>query len=442
MMFSRKQLVHLIVPLIVEQIFLGTIGIADMLMVAPVGETAISGISLVNSINMLFYSVFTALAAGGGILCIQYLGKGDEPNANSTARQLLRISVLISSALAAFCCAGNSFLLHGMFGNAETAVLKEAVTYFYLSALSYPCLMLFDACSSLFRGMGESQLSLAGSVVTCLSNVVLNAIFIYGLQWGVFGVGFASLLAKGAGAAFLLLCFGRGNRAIGFRKFAGLPNEFFIVKNIMRMAVPMALEDGIFHVGKLLVQGVVTSYGTTAIAANAVALTVADFIQMPAYAVGLGMTTVVGQCIGADRKKEATYYSGRILAVSFLLEAVLSVAVFLLADPITGVYRLTAETAAVTRQLIRFHSLICGTVWVFAFNIPCVLKASSDVNFVLVVSICSMWIFRVCCSYLFRECLTVGVLGVWMAMGLDWTFRAIVFSLRMRSGKWMEKKFI
>ena len=68
MMFSRKQLVYLIVPLIVEQVFLGTIGIADMLMVAPVGEVAISGISLVNSINMLFHSVFSALAAGGSIM--------------------------------------------------------------------------------------------------------------------------------------------------------------------------------------------------------------------------------------------------------------------------------------------------------------------------------------------------------------------------------------
>ena len=210
----------------------------------------------------------------------------------------------------------------------------------------------------------------------------------------------------------------------------------------MRLAVPMALEDGIFHVGKLLVQGVVTSYGTTAIAANAVALTVADFIQMPAYAVGLGTTTVVGQCIGAERKKEAQFYASHILVVSFLLEAGLAVAAYVWSGQITGFYRLTEETAAVARQLICFHSLICGVTWVFAFNIPCVLKASSDVNFVLGISIFSMWTFRVGCSYLFREFLTVGVLGVWMAMGLDWAFRGMIFYLRMRSGKWMEKKFI
>lgn len=175
MMFSRKQLVSLIVPLIVEQVFLGTIGIADMLMVAPVGEVAISGISLVNSINMLFHSVFSALAAGGSILCIQYLGKGDDKNANSVAKQLLILSVTLAVILGLCCCAGNQFLLKSIFGNAEPQVLKEAVTYFYLSALAYPCIMLFDSCSALFRGMGESRISLAGSVVTCLTNIVLNA---------------------------------------------------------------------------------------------------------------------------------------------------------------------------------------------------------------------------------------------------------------------------
>jgi len=442
MMFSRKQLVYLIVPLIVEQVFLGTIGIADMLMVAPVGEVAISGISLVNSINMLFHSVFSALAAGGSILCIQYLGKGDDRNANSVAKQLLILSVTLAVILGLCCCLGNQFLLKSIFGNAEPQVLKEAVTYFYLSALAYPCIMLFDSCSALFRGMGESRISLAGSVVTCLTNIVLNAALIYGMGWGVFGAGLASLLAKGIGGGFLLICLGTGGRSVGLRKFAGLPRESFIVRNIMRLAVPMALEDGIFHVGKLLVQGVVTSYGTTAIAANAVALTVADFIQMPAYAVGLGMTTVVGQCIGAERKKEAQFYASHILFVSFLLEAGLAVAAYVWSGQITGFYRLTEETAAVARQLICFHSLICGVTWVFAFNIPCVLKASSDVNFVLGISIFSMWTFRVGCSYLFREFLTVGVLGVWMAMGLDWAFRGMIFYLRMRSGKWMEKKFI
>ncbi len=442
MLFNRKSLINLMVPLILEQIFLGTIGIADMVMVAPVGETAISGISLVNSINMLFQSMFSALAAGGGILASQYLGKRERDHANGTARQLLVLSLCFSVAIAAVCCAGNQWFLRRLFPTAEAAVLKEAVTYFYLSALAYPCIMVFDACGALFRGMGESRIPLCGSSLMCVGNIFLNAIFIFGLDWGVFGAGFASLCAKAIGTALLLWFLSKRRFSISLRHMAGLRAEPVILKNIFRLAVPMAMEDGIFHVGKLLVQGVVTSYGTTAIAANAVALTVADFTQMPVYAIGLGLTTVVGQCIGAGETGQARRYAGNILKVSFVLAAVLSAATFIGAEPIARLYQLTQETKETTMSLIRFHALICGTVWVCAFNIPCVLRAASDVNFNLAVSIFSMWLFRVGFSYVFRETTDIGVLSVWMAMGMDWLFRGAVYMARFLNGAWLHKRFI
>ncbi len=442
MMFTRRKLVDLMVPLIIEQLFLGTIGIVDMLMVAPVGETAISGISLVNSINMLFHSIFSALAVGGGILCTQYLGRGEEDHGNQAGRQLFFMAGGFSVLAAAVCCLANPLVLSGLFPTAGPDVLSEGVTYFYLAALSYPCVMIFDACGALFRGMGSTRIPLLGSVVMSVGNVILNGIFIYGLRWGVFGAGFASLCAKAAGACCLLAVLAGGNHAVSIRKWKSLPGDRVMRRNILRLAVPMAMEDGVFHVGKLLVQGVVASFGTSAIAANAVALTIADFTQMPAYAIGLGLTTVVGQCIGAGEKEQAQMYARKILMASFLIAAGLSALTWGAAGEITRLYRLTEETAVTAGRLIRFHALICGLTWILAFNVPCVLRAASDVTFILYVSVFSMWVFRVGCSYLFREILDVGVLGVWMAMGLDWTFRAAVFTGRLRSGKWLGKAFI
>lgn len=442
MMFTRRKLVDLMVPLIIEQLFLGTIGIVDMLMVAPVGETAISGISLVNSINMLFHSIFSALAVGGGILCTQYLGRGEEDHGNQAGRQLFFMAGGFSVLAAAVCCLANPLVLSGLFPTAGPDVLSEGVTYFYLAALSYPCVMIFDACGALFRGMGSTRIPLLGSVVMSVGNVILNGIFIYGLRWGVFGAGFASLCAKAAGACCLLAVLAGGNHAVSIRKWKSLPGDRVMRRNILRLAVPMVMEDGVFHVGKLLVQGVVASFGTSAIAANAVALTIADFTQMPAYAIGLGLTTVVGQCIGAGEKEQAQMYARKILMASFLIAAGLSALTWGAASEITRLYRLTEETAVTAGRLIRFHALICGLTWILAFNVPCVLRAASDVTFILYVSVFSMWVFRVGCSYLFREILDVGVLGVWMAMGLDWTFRAAVFTGRLRSGKWLGKAFI
>lgn len=442
MLFNRKSLINLIAPLILEQLFIGTIGIADMLMVAPIGETAISGISLVDSVNMLFHSIFSAIAAGGGIICTQYLGKKEEKHANQAAKQLLLLSGVFSLIVMLVCCLGNQVILRRLFPAASSDVMHEAVTYFYLATVAYPCIMIFDACGAVFRGMGKSKVPLLGATFMCLFNIVLNALFIFVMKWGVLGAGLASLCAKAGGTTLILIFLARERGQINLKKFRKLSISRKIHWNILRLAVPGAAEDIIFNVGKLLVQGVVTSYGTTAIAANAVALSVADFVQMPAYAVGLGLVTVVGQCIGAEQKQQASFYAKKILTVSFVLEMILSGMTFIWAEPLTEMYHLTPETAAITSQLIRFHAIICGLTWIFAFNIPCVLRAASDVTFILVVSMFSMWTFRVGCSYLFREILNVGVLGVWIAMGMDWGFRGLLYLRRLRSGKWMEKKFI
>ena len=442
MMFSRKQLVSLIVPLIVEQVFLGTIGIADMLMVAPVGEVAISGISLVNSINMLFHSVFSALAAGGSILCIQYLGKGDDKNANSVAKQLLILSVTLAVILGLCCCLGNQFLLKSIFGNAEPQVLKEAVTYFYLSALAYPCIMLFDSCSALFRGMGESRISLAGSVVTCLTNIVLNAALIYGMGWGVFGAGLASLLAKGIGGGFLLICLGMGERSVGLRKFAGLPRESFIVRNIMRLAVPMALEDGIFHVGKLLVQGVVTSYGTTAIAANAVSNVITLFSILPGQAICLAVTTVIARCVGAGDYEQAKYYNKKLILLTHIGMTITIFIVFITLPFILKVYNLSEAASEATRHIIWFHGFCAILIWAESFTLPATFRACGDAKACMIISTVSMWIFRVGASYILGKNLGLGVFGVWVAMIIDWAFRSLLFGIRYFSGKWKKHALV
>lgn len=226
------------------------------------------------------------------------------------------------------------------------------------------------------------------------------------------------------------------------RKFLHTGWNKNIFTGILRLAVPIGLEDSIFHIGKLLVQGVVASFGTTAIAANAVALTISEFTHMAGGAMGLAATTVVGQCMGAGESKQAEKYTKTLVAISWLVTFFICLTTYLAAGPITTMYHLSQETAAIAKQIIRLHAAACTITWVLAFNTPSALRAASDVKFILAVSVISMWIFRVGCSYLFREVLDVGVICVWLAMFLDWAFRAVVYTMRFQSGKWKTKTFI
>ena len=129
-MFTRKDLIKLLAPLIVEQILAVLVGMADVVMVAAVGETAVSGVSLVDSISLLIIQLLAALATGGSVVCAQYLGKRSPDQACKAAGQLFLVTTLISAAIAGVALAGNRHLLSLIFGQVEEDVMRNAMIYF------------------------------------------------------------------------------------------------------------------------------------------------------------------------------------------------------------------------------------------------------------------------------------------------------------------------
>lgn len=184
-MFSKKDLFKLILPLVVEQVLMGLVGIADALMVSSVGEVAMSGVSLVDSLNLLVLGLFSSLATGGSIVASQYLGKKDDQNANTAGKHLIVVMILFSLAIGVFALAANGWILNGLYGAAEDTVINQARIYFYTAAASYPFIGIFDSYSALFRAMGDSKTPMISTLLMNIINVGLNALFIYGFQWGI-----------------------------------------------------------------------------------------------------------------------------------------------------------------------------------------------------------------------------------------------------------------
>ena len=158
-MFSRKQLIKLLAPLIVEQIMAVLVGMVDVVMVAAVGEAAVSGVSLVDSISVLIIQIMGALATGGAVISAQYLGKVQPRDARKAAGQLVTVTLALSMVVTGIAILGNRHLLGAIFGRVETSVMDNAQTYFWITALSYPFIGLYNACAALFRSMGNSKVS-------------------------------------------------------------------------------------------------------------------------------------------------------------------------------------------------------------------------------------------------------------------------------------------
>lgn len=441
-MFTKKDLIKLIIPLIIEQVLGAAIGIVGTLMVSAAGEAAVSGVSLVDSINLLLLTVFSALATGGAIVSSQYLGREDKQHANLAAKQLLLVTVLLSLFIMAVCLPGNEFILRLIFGTVDADVMQNAKDYFIPSAFSYPFIAGYNACAALFRSMNNSKTPMFTSALMNVVNIGLNAVFIYALHMGAFGAALASLFSRMLGAVVLFVLLLRHSHIISLSPFFPLRFDIAMIKKILTIGIPTGLENGLFSLGKILVQGTVTSFGTAAIAANAVTGSITQLAMTPGSAVGLATIVVVGRCIGAGDYKQAGRYTIKLTLLSQCILAVLHSLMLLCMNPILSLYNMTPETAELTGQLYICANVIGILFWSFSFTLPNGLRASNDVKFTMVVSIASMWALRLGLGYALSVWLGFGVLGIWIGVGADWMIRAIFFTARYVSGRWKNRQII
>lgn len=435
-MFTRKMIIALIVPLILEQILNVFVGMADSIMVSSVGEAAVSGISLVDSINFLLIQLFAALATGGAVICSQYIGKRENENAGKAAKQLIYFSVLFSAVLGVFAIVSNEWLLRLIFGQVEDSVMQNAETYFWLSALSYPFLALYNAGAALFRSMNKSRVTLYISLLVNVINIVGNAILIYGFNMGVAGAATATLLARLTGGVivFWLLC--KPRQLIHVSKPFQYRPDGTMLKRILKIGIPTGAENSLFQLGKLMLSHLVATFGTAAISANAISNTLVSLSNIPGSAIGLGLVTIVGQCMGARETKQATQYTKKMLALTFVLMNVMNVIMFIGAGWLAGIYHLSEEATTTAVQLIRSFAIASAIFWPLSFTIPNALRAAGDAKFTMVVSISSMFVFRVGLAYLLAYTTELGVITVWLGMYADWIVRGIVYTIRFIRGKW------
>lgn len=439
MLFTKRDITKIVFPLIIEQLLSVTIGLFDSIMVSSAGDAAISGVSLVDSVNLLFSYLFSALATGGAVVVSQCLGKRDPQKATHASKQLVltvfAAAVLLSAVVVCF----RNPLLHLIFGKVEADVMANARIYFLITALSYPFLGLYNASAAIFRSVGNSKISMTASLMMNIINVSGNAFFIFVCGWGAAGAATATLIARAAGAALMMALLHGKKHNLRISGLLKTRPDFAVIKNICRIGIPSGIENSMFQFGKVITQSLISSFGTVQIAANAAANSLSGLQHIPGSAVNLAVITIVGRCIGAMELGQAKSYSRKLLGMSYGSIWAASALIFVLLRPILSIYNLSPASTDLAYDLMVMHTIAVSTIWPLSFSTPNSFRAAGDVKFPLVVSSSSMWIFRVGLSYVFGKFLGLGVVGVWLAMFSDWAFRATVYSFRYFKGIWLKK---
>lgn len=441
-LYNNLDLRKLLIPIIVEQLLSSLMGTADTMMVSNVGSAAISAVSLVDSINILVIQALSALSAGGAILCSQYLGSQNKKNANRSARQVLFVMVILSVTLSVFCLIFRDPLLHVIFGKVERDVMTNSRIYFFFTLLSFPFIGLYDAGASIMRSQNNSRNPMIISVISNFMNIGGNAILIFVLGMGVEGAAISTLVSRIFCAIVVIWQLRNDNAPICIRNYFSIRPDWYLIKKILFIGIPSGIENSMFQFGKLAIQSTVSTLGTAAIAAQAMTNILENLNGIAAIGVGVGLMTIVGQCLGAGRKDEAVYYIKKLCVIAEAVIIVSCLSVYALVRPVTILGGMESTSAEMCIHMMTWITIVKPVVWTMAFVPGYGLRAAGDVKFSMITSCCTMWACRFClCVFLIRV-LGFGPMGVWIGMFADWTVRGIIFTWRFHSRKWLEHKVI
>lgn len=441
-MFSNKALWKLMAPLAFDQLLNSMMGTVGTMVVSNLGSAAISAVSLVDAINVLIVQAFYALAAGGTVVCSQYLGCKKEKEANEAARQLLFITFVLSVVIAAICLAANGPLLRLIFGEVEPQVMKYSRQYFIISAISYPFIALYDDGSSIFRAQENSKTPMMISLCANILNLILNILFVWGFHMEVIGSATATMLSRAFSMIAVLCLLRRTELIIRLRGYLSIRPIWSQIRRILYLGIPSGIENSMFQFGKLAIQSTVSMMGTAAIAAQGMTNILENLNGILAIGIGVGLMTVVGECMGAGRKDEAAYYIKKMTAVSEVVVIASCLLIFALVHPITIFGGMEAKSAKMCIFMVGCITIAKPIVWSLAFIPAYGFRAAGDVKFTMVTSALIMWFCRVTLAMFLARVLGFGPIAVWIGMFTDWSVRAIIYSIRFKSGKWMEHQVI
>ena len=443
-MFSNRMICSLLIPVVLEQLLNSIMGTADTMMVSNVGSAAISAVSLVDSINVLVIQAFSALAAGGAIICAQYIGQRNKEKANESARQVLFIITAISVAVSLICLVFQKPLLRLIFGSVEPAVMRASETYFFYTALSFPFIAAYDSAASIFRAQDNTKGPMIISMISNVMNIAGNAVMIWVFHMGVAGAALSTLISRIFCAVVVIIQLRkeREGQEIVVRDYFKIRPDWSMIRRILGLGIPSGIENSMFQLGKLAIQSTVSTLGTTAIAAQAMTNILENLNGIAAIGVGVGLMTIVGQCLGAGRQDEAVYYIKKLCVIAEVIIIISCLGVFALTKPITILGGMEKESADMCFHMVMWITIVKPLVWIMAFIPGYGLRAAGDVKFSMIVSCCTMWACRFClCVFLIRV-MGFGPMGVWIGMFADWTLRGIIFTWRFHSRKWLQHKVI
>lgn len=439
---NAKQIFSLIIPIFIDSAFIVLISILNTAMISSSGVAAVSAVSVVDSLNIFIVSVFIAIATGGTVIVAQYFGGRNPEQASRAASQAISAIAVISISLCILIILFHSQLLQLLFGSADADVLANAKLFLIGSSISYPFFAIYQSIVGVLRGVSETKACLFLSVILNLTYFVLNILFITVMDLGVLGLAISYIVARVLGASIAVFYLFKMCHTLNVKLKDVFKPQLALLKKIMFIGLPFAAEQLFFNGGKLLTQTFIVQLGTLSITVNAISNSLSLLFQVGGSTLSVAIVTVVGQCIGRREIDDARKFIRSFLWLSCAFFVVITAVLLAIFPSLVGLYNPPSEIVPDIFQLIIIISVAQPLFWSLSFILPSAMRAAGDSTFISIVSLLTMWLFRVILGYILGITLQFGLVGVWIAMVAEWGIRGAVFYMRFRGDKWYRHKLV
>jgi putative MATE family efflux protein len=441
----RKDVLKLAIPIMIEQTFVMLLGTCNTMMAGHIGEQAVSAIGMVDSINNMFISFFAALSVGATVVVAQQIGRNKPKKANETAKQAIVSGILVSLIITLLLWIFRIKLINVLYGSAEELVKIDAKLYLEFTLLTYPFIAIEQIANGILRGCGDTKTPMQITIFMNLINIALGYTLIFGINalnipsFGIAGAAVAIAIARLIGTLIIMLVLFRGSKIIKLKKIFPFKFDMEIQKNIFNIGIPAGMEQVIFNAGKLIVQMFIVTMGTASIAANAISSSIAIMINVPGNSLCLAATTFVGQYVGRNDIKGAK--STLIYLTKFGTICLVSLGLIFIpiSKWLASLYTNVPEVINISATLTRSNS-IALIAWGISFILSSGLKGAGDTRYTMLTAFIGMWIFRIFAGYILGIVLGIGVLGIWIAMYIDWIVRGLMYCFRLRGNNWLKHR--
>jgi putative MATE family efflux protein len=445
----KTKITQLIVPILIEQTFIMLLGVVNIIMAGHLGKEVLSAIGMIDAINNVFIAFFSAIAIGGTVIIARNVGAGKESTTQNTAINALITTFLISLLPSLLLWLFKTTVLHLLYGTVDSIVQKNAVIYFNITLFTYPLLAITFMIFGILRGVGNTKTPMKISVFMNIVNVLCGYVLIFGLtvgnanfsitipSLGILGAALSIAIARSSGAFLALVGLLRHVVKMSFAELRQFQFDSHLLKQVFGIGIPSGLESLIFNAGKLVLQTVVVSFGTISIASSTILWSLFGLMNIPGVAIAIASPTLVSQAIGRQDFDGARKTLFSMAKLTIIMQLIMSLPFALFARQLVQLFTQEADVIALTTKILYTLILCIPLLWANSFVIPQGLKGGGDVKFTLVISLLSMWSFRIGLGYVLGSFFGLQLLGLWIAMYFDWIFRGLLFTFRLKGKKWI-----